>query len=178
VGWRSTAAAALAGAAAAVRTGVLAASGLLVPAGGAAQPPAPLAGASPVVPFAVVGDEIPASLTGVPGDPHRGRAIVVDRQLGLCLLCHSGPFPEQRGQGTLAPDLTAAGTRWTTGQLRLRLVDGKRLNPASIMPSYHRVEHLRQVGPAWRDRPILTAAQIEDVVAFLRTLGPSMQATP
>ena len=179
MGGRSTAAAAvLVRAAAAAHTGVLAACGLLVPAGGAAQPPAPLADASPVAPFDVVGDEIPASLTGVTGDPTRGRAIVVDRQLGLCLLCHSGPFPEQRGQGTLAPDLTAAGTRWTTGQLRLRLVDGKRLNPASIMPSYHRVEHLRQVGPAWRDRPILTAAQIEDVVAFLRTLGPSMQATP
>ena len=164
MGGRSTAAAA-------ARTGVLAASGLLVPAGAAAQPPAPLADASPVVPFAVVDDEIPASLTGAPGDPHRGRAIVVDRQLGLCLLCHSGSFPEQRVQGTLAPDLSAAGARWTTGQLRLRLVDAKRVNPASIMPSYHRVDHLSQVGPAWRERPILTAGQIEDVVAFLRTLG-------
>jgi sulfur-oxidizing protein SoxX len=118
----------------------------------------------------IVDDEIPASLTGAPGDPARGRAIVADRQRGLCLLCHSGPFPEERFQGNLAPDLAGAGSRWSEGQLRLRLVDGKRLNPDSIMPSYYRIEGLNRVGPAFRGRTLLSAEEIEDVLAFLRTL--------
>ena len=127
-------------------------------------------GAEDLRPFAVVGDAIPASLTGTAGDPARGRAVVVHRQTGLCLLCHSGPFPEERFQGNLAPDLTGIGARWSEGQLRLRLADGRRLNPATIMPSYSRIDGLTRVGPAWRDKPVLTAQQIEDVVAFLFTL--------
>jgi sulfur-oxidizing protein SoxX len=121
-------------------------------------------------PFVVVGDAIPQPLTGAKGDPVRGRAIVAQRQTGLCLLCHSGPFPDERFQGTLAPDLAGAGARWSEGQLRLRLVDSSRVNPATIMPSYYRIEGLTRVGPAWRSKPVLTAEQIEDVVAFLMTL--------
>src|SRR3954470_7822788 len=90
-----------------------------------------------LLPYTVVGDAIPAPLTGTPGDPARGRAIVLDRQRGLCLLCHSGPFPEERFQGDLAPSLAGVGARLTLGQLRLRMVDGRRLNPESIMPSYY-----------------------------------------
>ena len=115
-------------------------------------------------------DAIPRSLTGAPGDPERGRAIVASRQVGLCLLCHSGPFPEERFQGDLAPDLRGAGRRWSEGQLRLRLVDPAQLNPTTIMPGYHRTEGLVRVAPASRGKPILTAEQIEDVVAFLTTL--------
>jgi sulfur-oxidizing protein SoxX len=121
----------------------------------------------------VVGDGIPAPLTATPGDPMRGRAIVVDRQAGLCLLCHRGPFaatPAERQQGTLASDLTGAGLRWSEAQLRLRLVDPKRLDPSGVMPAFHRAEGLSRVGAAWQGRPILDAQQIEDVVAFLRTL--------
>lgn len=121
-------------------------------------------------PFAVVGDGIPASLSGQPGDAARGRAIVASRQQGLCLLCHRGPIPEERFQGDLAPDLAGAGARWSSAQLRLRLVDSRRLNPDSIMPAYHRTQGLTRVGPAWQGKPILTAQQIEDVVAFLATL--------
>ena len=115
-------------------------------------------------------DAIGQSLTGAKGDPARGRAIIASRQVGLCLLCHSGPFPDERFQGNLAPDLRGAGARWSEGQLRLRIVDSSRINPASIMPAYHRTEGLVRVGPAWRGKPILTAEQIEDVVAFLMTL--------
>jgi L-cysteine S-thiosulfotransferase len=100
----------------------------------------------------------------------RGRAVIVDRRLGACLLCHTGPFPEEKFQGTLAPDLLGAGSRWSEGQLRLRLVDPTRLNPDPIMPAYYRVEGLTRVGQAWRGKPILAAEQIEDVVAFLVTL--------
>jgi len=115
-------------------------------------------------------DAIPTSLTGAKGDPARGRAIVTNRQLGLCLLCHSGPFPEERFQGNLAPDLAGAGKRWSEGQLRLRIVDSSRINPATIMPAYHRTDGLVRVAPAWRGKPVLNAEQIEDVVAFLTTL--------
>jgi len=115
-------------------------------------------------------DAIPESLTGARGDPARGRAIVANRQVGLCLLCHSGPFPEERFQGSLAPDLRGAGARWTEGQLRLRIADSRRINPATIMPAYHRIDGLVRVAPAWRGKPLLTAEQIEDVVAFLVTL--------
>jgi len=115
-------------------------------------------------------DAMPQSLTGAKGDAVRGRAIVANRQVGLCLLCHSGPFPDERFQGNLAPDLKGVGARLSEGQLRLRIVDSSRINPASIMPAYHRTEGLVRVGPAWRGKPILTAEQIEDVVAFLMTL--------
>jgi sulfur-oxidizing protein SoxX len=121
-------------------------------------------------PFTVVGDAIPASLTGQKGDAERGRAIVTNRQIGLCLLCHSGPFPQERFQGNLAPDLKGTGARWSEGQLRLRIVDAGRINPASIMPPYYRVEGLQRVAAVYRGKPVLTAEQIEDVVAFLATL--------
>ena len=115
-------------------------------------------------------EAIPQSLTGAKGDPVRGRAIVASRQVGLCLLCHSGPFPEERFQGNLAPDLAGAGKRASEGQLRLRIVDSSRINPTTIMPAYHRTEGLVRVAPALRGKPILSAEQIEDVVAFLMTL--------
>ena len=114
-------------------------------------------------------DEIPAPLTGARGDPVRGRAIVANRQVGLCLLCHSGPFPEERFQGDLAPDLRSAA-RLTEGQLRSRIVDPRKANPDSIMPAYFRTEGLTRVAPALRGRTILSAEQVEDVVAYLVTL--------
>ena len=119
--------------------------------------------------YAIVGDAIPQSLTGEPGDAARGRARVVDRS-NTCILCHNGPFPEAKFQGDLAPGLGGAGGRWSEGQIRLRLVDASRLNPATIMPSYYRVEGLVRVGQAWRGKPILSAEQIEDMVAYLASL--------
>jgi sulfur-oxidizing protein SoxX len=125
---------------------------------------------APLEPFDVTGDAIQRPLGGAKGDPVKGRAIIVDRQKGLCLLCHAGPFPEQRFQGNLAPSLAGAGARLTEGELRLRIVDSTRINPQSIMPSYYRIDHLDRVGPAFREKPILDAQEIEDVVAFLMTL--------
>jgi sulfur-oxidizing protein SoxX len=121
-------------------------------------------------PYEIIGDTIPQPLTGIRGDPARGRAIVVDRQKGLCLLCHTGPFPEQRFQGNLAPDLTGVGSRWSEGQLRLKIVDSRRLIPATIMPPYYTTDGLVRVGRNWQGKPVLSAEQVEDVVAFLTTL--------
>ena len=99
----------------------------------------------------------------------RGRTLIVERS-STCILCHSGPFPEQAFQGDLAPSLAGSGGRWSEGQLRLRLVDASHLNAATIMPSYYRVDGLTRVGASWRGKPILSAEQIEDIVAYLATL--------
>jgi sulfur-oxidizing protein SoxX len=123
-----------------------------------------------LVSYKIAGDAIPASLTGGKGDAARGRMIVANHNTGLCLLCHSGPFPEDKFQGTMAPDLAGAGARWSEGQLRLRIVDASKFNPQTIMPPFYRVDHLTRVAPAFRDKPVLTAVEVEDVVAYLMTL--------
>jgi L-cysteine S-thiosulfotransferase len=119
--------------------------------------------------YAISGDGIDQSLTGAPGDATRGRALVAERS-STCILCHSAPLPEVRFQGDLAPNLAGAGSRWSIAQLRLRLVDASRLNPATIMPSYYRVDGLERVGHSWQGKPILSADQIEDIVAYLASL--------
>jgi sulfur-oxidizing protein SoxX len=129
-----------------------------------------LAAGAPLVTYQVEGNAIAWPLTAVPGDVARGRAIVANRQVGLCLLCHAGPLPEERFQGNLAPNLAGSGTRWSAGQLRLRIVDAGRINPDSIMPAYYRIDGLTRVAPAQRGKPIFEAQQVEDVVAYLRTL--------
>ncbi|TWA99822.1 sulfur oxidation c-type cytochrome SoxX [Bradyrhizobium stylosanthis] len=127
------------------------------------------ANAAELAPYEITGDGIPDSLTGSPGDAARGRALVLARTT-TCILCHSGPFPETRFQGDLAPDLSGAGNRWTASQLRLRLVDAARFNPDTIMPSYYRNDGLVRVGRNFAGKPILSAAEIEDIVAFLAAL--------
>jgi sulfur-oxidizing protein SoxX len=127
-----------------------------------------------ILPFLFIGkvfgdDAIAASLTGAKGDAARGRAIIANRQVGLCLLCHSGPFPEERFQGELAPDLRSAA-KLSEGQIRMRIVDPGRVNPETIMPAYFQSEGLTRVAPAFRGKTILTAEQIEDIVAYLLTL--------
>ena len=104
------------------------------------------------------------------GDAEKGRAIVANRQVGLCLLCHSGPFPEERFQGNLAPDLRGVGARLNEVQLRQRLIDPAKSNPKTIMPAYARTEGLTRVAPSLRGKTLLTNEQIEDVVAYLVTL--------
>lgn len=143
------------------RAGLLAA--LLILAAAAAWAQEPRA-------YTVVRDAIPEPLAARPGDAVRGRAIVANRSVGLCLLCHSGPISEERFQGTLAPSLAGAGARWSAGQLRLRIVDGARLNPDTIMPPYYRTRGLQHVAKAFEGKTILTAEQVEDVVAYLATL--------
>ncbi len=123
-----------------------------------------------LIAYKIAGDAIPASLTGNQGDAARGRMIVANHNTGLCLLCHSGPFPQDKFQGTMAPDLGSAGARWSEGQLRLRIVDASKFNAATIMPPFYRVDHLARVAPAFRDKPVLTAVEVEDVVAYLMTL--------
>jgi sulfur-oxidizing protein SoxX len=126
--------------------------------------------AQDIVPYTVQGDGIPQPLAGARGDPQRGRAIVASRQQGLCLLCHAAPVPEERFQGDLAPNLAGVGARYSEAQLRLRVVDPRRVNPSSFMPAFHSTGNPSRIGAQWSGKPILDAQQVEDVVAWLATL--------
>lgn len=132
-------------------------------------PAAPPAWAAPpLLAYQVVADGIPAPLTDEPAQPGRGRAVAVDPNLGNCLICHGMP-DNQRG-GTVGPPLDGVGSRLSAAQIRLRIVDPKRVNAATVMPAYYRVEGLYRVASRHAGRPVLGAQQIEDLVAFLQTL--------
>ncbi|MFN0302634.1 MAG: sulfur oxidation c-type cytochrome SoxX [Burkholderiales bacterium] len=131
---------------------------------------APGANAQVSLPFVVEGDEIRASLTGVPGDVANGRQVALDRNVGSCVLCHAVPDPIERFAGNIAPTLAGAGARLSVAQLRLRIADSTRVNPDTPMPAYYRTEGLNQVANTHRGKSILSAQQVEDVVAWLATL--------
>lgn len=116
------------------------------------------------------GDAIPNSLSGQPGDPIKGRTIVTSRQTGLCILCHAGPFPEERFQGNLAPDLKLSIANLSAAQLRARLVDPSKTNTNTIMPAYFRIDHLQRVAPPFVGKTVLSTQEIEDVIAYLLTI--------
>ena len=123
------------------------------------------------VTFETVGDAIPRPLAAEPGQPERGRSIVVNRDQGGCTLCHE--VPGETRFGNIAPSLAGVGAKLSVGQLRLRVADSSRLNPDTPMPAYYRTEGLTQVAGAYRGKPVLSAQQVEDVVAWLATLkGP------
>jgi len=116
------------------------------------------------------GLSIPEPLGGLQGDPQRGRAVVIDRERGNCLACHRMPIPEEPMHGTVGPPLDGVGSRLSEGELRLRVVDEKRVNPDTIMPGfYRRPSELHRPHPAFVSTA-LTAQEVEDVVAYLRTL--------
>ena len=117
----------------------------------------------------LTGAGIEQPLEGLQGDPVRGEKVVI-RQASTCTLCHAGPFPNPHLQGNVGPDLLGVGARLSLPELRERLVDASRMNPATVMPSFFRTEGLTRVGAAWRGKPILSAQEIEDAVAYLATL--------
>lgn len=121
-----------------------------------------------LVSYRVEGDTIRERLAAA-GDAARGRSVVVARDSN-CLLCHAVPGSGIRAMGNVGPPLDGVGRRLSEGQLRLRIVDSARLNRDTLMPSYYRVEGLNQVAEAWRGKPVLTAQQVEDTVAYLLTL--------
>jgi sulfur-oxidizing protein SoxX len=120
-------------------------------------------------PYRVEGDAIREGLAAGPGDAARGKQIVISRDSN-CLLCHSVPDAGVRFMGDVGPPLAGVGARLSEGQLRLRIVDSMRLNRDTIMPSYYRMDGLNKVAEAWRGKPVLTAQQVEDTVAYLSTL--------
>jgi sulfur-oxidizing protein SoxX len=123
-----------------------------------------------LVDYRIVNGTIPEPLTDQPGDPERGRRIVLDREAGDCIVCHAMPLPQRQFHGTVGPPLDGVGSRYTAGQLRLRLVEPKALNPETVMPAYYKAEGLHRVLERYRGKPILTAQHVEDVVAYLLML--------
>ena len=113
---------------------------------------------------------IPESLTGRPGDPARGERIVRDPDRATCLICHAMPIEGEPDPGNIGPPLHGIASRYTAGELRLRLVDPKRFNPETVMPSYFARDGFHRAAPEYRGRSIYTASEIEDVLAYLLTL--------
>jgi sulfur-oxidizing protein SoxX len=128
-----------------------------------------VAGPGELASYRVEADAISAPLASVAGDPARGKTVVMGREAN-CLLCHAISETGVRFMGNIGPQLSGIGARLSAAQLRLRIVDQSRLNHDTVMPSYYRVDGLVRVAPAYQGKPVLTAGQIEDVVAFLQTL--------
>ncbi|HVS55657.1 MAG TPA: sulfur oxidation c-type cytochrome SoxX [Casimicrobiaceae bacterium] len=120
--------------------------------------------------FRVIADGIPEAIGGATGNAERGRALILGREAANCVLCHAVPEPGLRFSGNLGPPLGGVARTFSVAQLRLRVVDNMRVKPATIMPSYYRIEGFDQVAGAYRGKPILDAEQIEDIVAYLATL--------
>lgn len=118
----------------------------------------------------VDGFSIPEPLSTTPGDPARGREVAINRRQGNCLACHALPIPEQQFHGEVGPPLYGVATRYEPGELRLRIVDSKIFNPDTIMPAFYRTEGFHRVSSQFADKTILTAQQVEDIVAYLMTL--------
>lgn len=153
------------------RAGAFAAGTIIALAAGLFAAPLAVAATGPdsgLPPFTITGDGIPQPLTLEPGTAAAGKRVIEDRKLGNCLSCHAMALPDE-DQGNIGPDLHTVGSRLKPAQLRLRVVNMKVVDPRTIMPAYYRVDGLHDVSKAFVGKPILTAQQIEDVVAFLAT---------
>jgi sulfur-oxidizing protein SoxX len=106
------------------------------------------------------------------GDAARGAAIAASRSQGLCVLCHALPGQPAALAGTVGPPLAGVASRLDAAALRARLLEPERFNPDTVMPAYGRTDTsgLQQVAPAQRGKPLLGAAEIDDLVAWLATL--------
>lgn len=152
----------------AIRSVILLAAALLA---GAAPAAAQTAAPPALVSFEIKDQAIPASLTGAKGDPKKGEAVVISRVQGNCLACHVvTALAREPFHGNTGPTLDGVAGRLNEGEIRLRMVDGTKINPETMMPSFYRVEGLNRVLPNFRGKPVLTAEQVEDVVAYLLML--------
>lgn len=115
-------------------------------------------------------DSLEQALTSTRGNPLTGQSIFIHRDKGHCILCHSVAGLEAEFQGNIGPSLSTVGTRLSTGQIRLRLVDYDRVKPGALMPSYFRKDALNQVGQDYQNQTLLSAQDIEDLIAYLKTL--------
>ena len=120
--------------------------------------------------FEINNDAVPQPLAGLKGRAERGQDIIIVRRKGICLICHAIPSLDVPFQGEVGPSLGGLSERLSEGEIRLRVIDQSRINPMTVMPSYYRIEGIRDVAPAYRGKPVLDAQEIEDVVAYLLTL--------
>jgi len=153
-----------------VHSALLLVGTMVATAGLPATDPGSVGAAGKLVPLHAVEDGVPEALAGTPGDAGRGQALIVARDAANCTLCHAISDPAIRFFGNLGPSLDGVGRRLSMAQLRLRVADNLRLNAATIMPSYYRIDGLDRVAGEYRGKPILTGQEVEDVIAYLATL--------
>ncbi len=129
------------------------------------------ASADPYYSWQVENFAINAPLGGLQGDADRGKQLSIAPEKGACLTCHEMPIPEEDFHGTIGPSLIGIATRLSEGELRLRVVDEKLINPETVMPGYYRhPKHFNLVAEDYQGKTYLTAQEVEDVVAYLMTL--------
>lgn len=127
--------------------------------------------ADDLVKYKAVDNAISQSLTGKPGNAEEGVKAFTDRRLGNCLACHQVTvLAKQPFHGEIGPSLDGVAERYSEAQLRMQVVNAKVVNPDTIMPAFYRTEGLHRVLDKFEGKPILTAEQVEDVVAYLKTL--------
>ncbi len=119
--------------------------------------------------YTIVDSTIPASLTGKSGDPAKGRKLAINRKKGNCLACHIMPVPEQQFHGEIGPDLSGVASYLSEAEMRMRVVDPKVVNPDTIMPSFLK-EAKTRVLKKFKGKTILKAQEVEDIIAYLKTL--------
>jgi len=117
-----------------------------------------------------VNDGLAKSLTGKAGDPKKGYATAIHRKKGNCLACHTFPAKGQADHGNIGPDLRGVASRYSEAELRLRIVDPKVVNEDTIMPSFYKTAGLHRVQKKWAGKTMLSAQEVEDIVAYLLTL--------
>jgi len=130
-----------------------------------------------IKPYTIVDMAIPEPLTDQAGDPENGKKVFVHRKKGNCLTCHTAPIPEEQFHGTVGPDLRGVGDRMTAGQMRLRIVNPRFVNPETTMIPMYKTEPAVQVKKDCQGKPILTAQEVEDVIAYLQTLKGAKTAS-
>ena len=129
------------------------------------------AGAPKLVKYKVVDENsIPESLTGKKGDPVNGRKLAINRKKGNCLACHVMPISEQPYHGEVGPDLNGVASRYKEGEIRLRVVNPKIVNEATIMPAFYRNDGFNRVLKKFKGKTVISAQDVEDIIAYLMTL--------
>ena len=108
---------------------------------------------------------------GYTGNAERGRKIVINRDKGNCLACHSFPIDEEAFHGTVGPSLHGIASRLNEAQIRLRVADQQKINPMTIMPGFYKnPKENNRVADSYWGQPVLSAQETEDVIAYLMTL--------
>jgi len=121
--------------------------------------------------YTIENDAINASLTGKPGDAAKGRKLAVGRKKGNCLACHViSDLKDQPFHGNVGPSLDGVAGRYSEGELRLRIVNPKIFHSGTIMPAFYKTDGLTRVMKKFKGKTVLTASEVEDVVAYLKTL--------
>lgn len=114
---------------------------------------------------------VPEPVAAQPGDPENGRVVFIDRQLGNCLGCHVvSELQDEAFQGEIGPALDGVADRLEPGMIRMQVINPKVINPGTIMPAFFRLDGLTDVLDPFEGKTILTAQEVEDVVAYLGTL--------